>query len=221
MTEIRFIVLALVFIACVTFALTLVSRYLKKQLTPLLPIVEGQTYVKFGRAAVLEGTWQGKKVEVEIKQYKCGANLFITLFGPCPLPFSLKIRPTSDVLALFDMPMSALADGHRFKIREADITVYSSAGNETMIRQFLNSDRLWVIENIFSHNLNYLEIHKDPTAGDYLKVGIEGCRLFDPGWACKTILKPKEVDYILSKLMKFYTASQHPCPELSASLSGA
>ncbi len=209
---ILFVPILFILIAGAIVALACAPETLKSQLTPLLSIIKGQVFLKFrGRMfAVLKGTWQGEKVEVEIKQQKYISNLFITLFGPCPLSCSLKIRPTSGVVGLVDMHVGALLDGHRFKIPEANITVYSSTGNETIIRQFLNPDRLWVIENIFSHHLNYLEIHKDPIAGDYLRVGIEGCRMSDSISACQAILQPAEMNYILLKLIKFYTAPQSP-----------
>jgi hypothetical protein len=210
------------------------NKLLKKQYAPLLSIIEGRIYLKCGMTTVVEGLWQGVKVKAEASGNKCPVPI-ITLWSSCSLPFSLKIRPTSGALGLVDMGVGALFDGHRFKIPESNITVYSPAGDETMIRQFINPARISIIRDIFSRNFNYFEIRTDPIAGDYLKVTIEPSRLpmmmsnplklYSPYQKiCQTALQPEAVSHILEQLKEFETAEFNTKPlaeNFSASLSGS
>ncbi len=211
MEDIKLIASSIFLLVVVVYAIVYGPKNLKKQLTPLLSFIEGRVYLKYRgwMVTILEGIWQGVRVKVEIKNMSYSSDIYITFFSSCTWPFSLKVRPTSSSFGLVDMHLGTLADGHRLKIPEAKITVYSPAGDEAMIRQFLNPARLAIIQDIFSHKLNYLEIHTDPIAGDYLKVGIEGCRLSNSQKACKAAIKLEVVSHILEQLKEFSNADKN------------
>jgi hypothetical protein len=133
------------------------------------------------------------------------SDLFITLLSRCNWPFSLKIRPLSlgDSQGR-DTGTPGFSSGQHFTVTEAGIAVSSYHRDEKEIRQFLNRQRLKIIQELFRRNFNLLETRSEIPSGGYISIGIE-----NPGnaiYASKSIetaLDPKMMEDILAKLREF------------------
>jgi hypothetical protein len=141
-------------------------------------------------------------------------DFFINLYVRCSSPSSTIIILPLERSVSATLPVSThlktLLHGYKFRMMTENMLVASNINNEPQVRQFLNSDRLKILKDIFSQGLNYFQIHQDVTSECYIRAGYQH---YNYGFSlifkskCDFIMNPEVVNFILKKLQDFQTLS--------------
>ncbi|PKL47862.1 MAG: hypothetical protein CVV37_08050 [Nitrospira bacterium HGW-Nitrospira-1] len=206
-----FIFIALGFIAFFFFIYWSVLQQLKEKLSQLVSVISGVVSTKFRLGtvyAILEGSWMGERVKVELKKVmnpRHPIDLFATVYGPHRWPFSLKIKPLSkNIFDVMGTSMKFFGNKYKLKMTDEKIEVVSNVNDENRIKNFLNADRLKIIHYIFENGFNLLEIDKDKNTNSYVKVGVEPSYWWKPEEEIKArVLEPTMIVEILQNLKNF------------------
>lgn len=186
-----------------------VAHYLRKCLTPLLSIIDGQIRVLFlRRDPYLEGKWEGKKFKIGLSHHReegyVGSGIHICFYHNLSFkfPFQIYIKREGRVFSSLKRAKIFLK-----KINADDSQFYESycvlSDDELNARNLLNPKRIQIIEHLFEIERGnvFLEITEN-----FLKLNI--CWT---GWSCgffglsgfKERLSPNKIIETLRVMIKF------------------
>jgi len=209
MPDIRYIFGIFVFAAIFASALSGLIVSLRRRMAPLLSIIKGRFRFRFTLliVGVIEGSWQNRRVRVALKYgRKKYAELVVRLSCVQPPPASFKVRPKLGILGVTDLRVANLFSGHKFDLPEDELTVWVKSDDEPVVRQYLNSARLFRTKRLFTGSYDALEVQADPDNGSFLKLRIDGHSGQAFRNACHNAIDPGRMTETLEMLVDFEMA---------------